>query len=656
MAKNPHRKRRRRPRAEPPPRTRFKELVFSVAAVLLPFVGLGVAELVCRHFGYGGYSPVIVDVGDDGSRHWYSTHRPGTDTFFDTRLSLTGGMREVHFTTPKPPNTVRIAILGGSAAQGFPQPLPLTNGSFLAAMLREAWGGARGVEVLNFGATAVASFPVLHFLEAVLDHEPDLVVVMSGNNEFYGAYGVQSLHSAGRSPAAMSATRWLRGSGLVQWLTSLRPRRPLPPGKLMEQVAVERRIGPDDSARRGARRSLRAHLGKMVRRCRERGVPVILCTIPTNERMAPIGVEEESAEDRSARLHHARADSLFRLDRHEEARAAYLQARDLDPMPWRATSTARAVVLDAANEGAVLCDMEAEFRSAAEDHVIGWDMMDDHVHLTIRGQALFATAILRSMESLTGPLRVEEHQIEQLPDWRVFADRLGQSVYTDYVAASRIKALFEIPFLRVNNRAAAERAEKVCLQLGESMSEIDRRAVARWRDPGLHGATDRPLSFVVGVYRMEEGDFATAERLFFSARASVPTVSLWRLQLVWQILRCRRQLQEQPSAEDVALCGEAIELGELLLRFGHADSPEVLRYLGLAYNLSGDHASAVRSLERGVGADYSIEGWEAIVALADSYVLIGRAADAVNLLNRASRNPDLTVAAGELLRSLEGSH
>jgi len=634
-------------------RSRRKEIGFTIAALLLPVAGLGAGEVACRWLGHGGFPPILADVGEHGGRHWWATNRAGTDTFFDTRLSLTGGMREIQFTTPKPPGTTRIVIVGGSAAQGFPQPLPLTDGSFLETMLREIRDG-RSVEVLNFGATAVASFPVLHILEAALDHEPDLVVVMCGNNEFYGAYGVRSVHSAGRSPAAMGAVRWLRGSALVQGLESLRPRRPVPSGTLMELVAAERRVGPRDRSRRDASRSLRTHLGAMVRLCRVRSVPVILCTVPTNERMAPIGAEDTGPEDLSARWHHARADSLLALGRQDEARGEYVRARDLDTMPWRATSAAREAVLQAAAEGAVLCDVESDLRAVADDGVIGWDLMDDHVHLTVRGQAELAKAILRAMTRLEEPLRVDPRRVDALPGWEVLAERLGRSVYTDYVAASRIRALFRIPFLRANNPEAAERAERRCRELAASMSETDRRALERWQDPDLHGATDRPLSFVVGTYRMEEGDFATAERLFVTARASVPAASLWRLQLDWKILQCRRRLYAEPTAADFVLCREAIEIGELLLRFGHAGNAEVLSLLGLAYNLAGEHASAVSCLEQAVGGIPSAEAWPEIAALADSYVLVGRGPDAAALLRRAAREPELAESAERLLRSLDG--
>lgn len=433
--------------AEPPagPRiSRRRRRLFAAILFLLPFALLLGVEGICRWRGFGGYPPVILHVGRIGDRDWYSTYRPGVDSFFYTRLSHTGGMRELHFTDPKPAGTVRIALFGGSAMQGYPQPLPLTNGAFLEAMLNDVWGGRRRAEVLNLGATAMASFPAVHFLEAMLDHDLDLVVVMSGNNEFYGAYGVCSLHTSGTSPTGMRLARWARGLGLTQWLAPKLQREPAKEdveGKtLMERMAVQQQVMPEDALRGAAARNLEANLTRMVELCTERQVPVIICTVPTNERdLAPIGQEPDpprpegqrerfkrllaaaetagAAVDRvaslreaiglysdSARAHYLLAQTLTALGRPEEARPEYVAARDLDTMPWRATSAARKAILAAAAKGAVLCDMEAAFREASPGGAIGWELMDDHVHMSLRGQALFAETLLDTMAKLPDPL------------------------------------------------------------------------------------------------------------------------------------------------------------------------------------------------------------------------------------------------------------
>jgi hypothetical protein len=457
----------------------------------------------------------------------------------------------------------------------------------------------------------------------------------------------------------MRFLRTLRGLALAQAVERLLPAGPAPSGKLMEQVAVTHRIDPGDELRRNAAESLRVNLVEMIRLCRERNVPVILCTVPTNERgLAPIGrdgdlpeLEEASAllasdpagAERAARRvverhpDHARARfvlarALARLSRPGEAAAEYVQARDLDRMPWRATTAARRAVLAAAGEGGVLCDMEGAFREASPGGAIGAELMGDHVHMTVAGQALFARTIVRAMEDLPPPLRVEAAAADSLPGDEWYEARLGRTIYTDYVAASRIRSLFEIAFMAENNPEAAARAERACDSLRAAMTDVDRKALERWRDPALHGATDRPLTWVVGVYRMDGGDYATAADLFRSARESVPTVSLWRLELTWLLLDCRRHLLSEPEAEDVRLCREAVAIGELLDRLGRRESEDVLRYLGLAYHLAGRFPEAARCLERALEIGGPFDGPEPVAALADCYRRTGREEEARRLL------------------------
>ena len=659
-------------------------------------MALVLAEVACRLAGFGGYPPVVARVGDEGGRAWYSTIRRGTDVFFSTsRDAPGGGMREIQFATPAPPGTVRIVFLGESAIQGFPQPLPLTNGAFLEAMLRDAWQGERDVEVLNFGATAVASFPIDCYIDDVLKSaRPDLVVLMAGNNEFYGAYGVAGLPRVARSPAGMRLVHGVRGLALSQALHRALERRATTGKTLMERAAAGQRIAPLDSRRSAAARSLRSHLSEMVRRCAARSVPVIVCTVPTNERdLAPIGVDPEppaavapafhekltragelldsepakseelarsaiEMQDASARAHFVHGAALTRLARHDEALVEYVRARDLDTMPWRATSFLQQAARDAAAEGAVLCDMEAAFRAESPGGAIGWELLDDHVHMTLRGQALFARTLVATLATATfakadSSLRVPPESLSRVATWEVYAQRLGHSVYSDFTAASHVRKLFDIPFMRANNEAAHVRFESRYGELLAKMSDVDRTAVERWYDPSLHTASERPLEYVAGVYRATAGDHAAAEPLFRFARAAVPLVSVWRLQTTWLLLESRRHLHDAPSQEDADLIRDMIRVGELLERSGEAANPDVKRYLGLAYNLAGENVQAVSRLEPLMGRTTGQASWEIARALADSYLQLGRREDARAILESAARDPATAAAAQSLLQRLD---
>ncbi|HEX7879824.1 MAG TPA: hypothetical protein VF720_10465 [Candidatus Eisenbacteria bacterium] len=626
----------------------MRRVLFRLAALLLPLAVLALLEGGARLAGYGGNPPLIRKVADDGDHAWYATNRPGTDIFFRGRTVAGGGMRELQFRTPKLPGTVRVVFVGESAIQGFPQPLPLTNGSFLEALLHDAWGGQRRAEVLNLGATAVASYPAGRILEAALDHQPDLVVVMVGNNAFYGACGVISLPPLLRSPFGVRLVHDLRSLGLAQWLEARLARPPATGGALMERMAAAGRVGPESRLRGSAARILRDDLDAMVRTCARRGVPLILCTSPTNERdLHPVGETSGPAAEA-----YARGTRLSVEGKTEEAAAAWIDARDLDPMPWRATTPLQETVRSAAQGGALFCDMEGAFRKASDGGAIGWELLDDHVHMSLKGQWLFARTIAGVMTTMPGPLHVEPAALDSLPGWEAYVAGLGHSEFSDYLAVSHLTTLFRIPFMRQANEAARQRFDERLRQIEESMSPGDLAAAKRWRDPSLHGMSDRPVEFVAGVYRQAAGDFAGALELYRVARISVSVLSLWRLELDWRIITCNRHLQDGPTDEDARLGREALKIGELLTENVARPNPDLLRYYGLAQNLAGDDAGAIRSLEAVEPLPTGSDGWEVTVALADAYLGSGQREKAVALLTDATNRPETAEAARRALAEL----
>jgi tetratricopeptide (TPR) repeat protein len=672
---------------------RRRRIVYALIAIVLPFLLLLLAEGIARAFAWGGYPPIVRFAGNDGELDWYTTYRPGVDAFFYEKRSRTGGMREAHFNTPKPAGTVRILFLGGSAMQGWPQPRPLTNGAFLESMLAEVWDDGRGPEVINMGATAMASFPAVYFLDAMLEHDLDLVVVMTGNNEFYGAYGVSSLHTAGTSPAGMRTMHWVRGLALTQWLgaTLAAPPTTDESGRrtLMELVAVNQQVGPHDPLRRAAERTLRANLTAIVRTCTSHDIPVVVCTLPTNERaLAPVGADlppplppdragaferllakgREAADaadavtslqsaiehyDDNAESHFLLGRALAKLGREEEALREYTRSRDLDTMPWRAVSSANRTARSMADLGAVVCDMEAAFREASPEGAIGWELMDDHVHMSVAGQALFARTLARTMTTLPAPLKVDSARLEGLPDWPTYAQRGGQSIFTDYTVARRMLSLFETSFLSRSNPAAREHWQNRCDDLLGQMAPLDRDAVEQWKDPGLHVTNNRPLSFVVGYYRMMAGDYEGALPLLETARASLREISLWRLQLGWYSVRCRRALHDTPTPDDRRICQETIHIGRTLDRLVGFPTPEGPAYLGLTYHAVGKYDAAIYYLDNAVRYVQGADGADVVYALADSLMKTGEPDRARKLLNLALKDEAFAGTARRLLERFD---
>lgn len=598
-----------------------KRLAFVAAAAAIPVVLLLAAEGILRLAGYGGIPPVLVRVGRIENRTYVATDRKGVEAFFLRNTIATGTMEDQIFVEEKEAGDVRIAVIGESAARGYPQPRTLAASSFLEEMLARA-APARRVQVLNFGTVAVASHPLVQVTEEALAFAPDLVIVYAGNNEFYGASGVASVHSFGASTWALDAARFARRFAIVQWLGAVTSRAAAPapdrPKTLMESVVADARIGPSDPRRWEAASRLETNLRRIVALCRERGVPVILSTLPANLRdLAPIGLDAppaakdaaggEKGNDPAAAFAFGR--ERLGAGRAAEARAAFVRAKDLDPMPWRAPTESNEAVRRAAREGgAILADLEAAFFDAALPEGPGYDLLDDHVHPSLRGQALVASAWLRAMGEIGDErrdLRPSPAAVRSLPGWEEIAAALGRNPFDDYAVAHRVRSLFGAPFFEKSNPGAKARFDAICDGLLGAMSATEREAVARWRSPGTHGGGElRPITAVVAAALLAAGESPEkAADLFAIARRQVPRPSVPALEFGRGALLARRRVADLAIAEEgAALARELVREAETIL----ALAPEgplatVHAALGSAYHRLRRDAEAVRHLEIAAG-------------------------------------------------------
>ncbi|MFM8642433.1 MAG: SGNH/GDSL hydrolase family protein, partial [Phycisphaerales bacterium] len=381
-----------------------------IAVVLLPEVGL-------RLFGRGGYPAFIREAGELRPGERLCLVEPAaTKPYFFANPTRPGYAEETNFVMPKPAGTVRIFLVGESAAKGYPQPRNLAMSSFLRAMLEDAWPG-RTVEVINMGTTAVASFPLVSLVEEVVRHDPDLVVLYVGNNEFFGAYGTASINAVGTMPTwALPLMRAVRGLAIVQAFDAVVHRGADEDRTLMEQMVGQSVIAADSPLREAAARNLGTHVGQMVECAKGAGVPVLVCTTASNESgLAPLGEGNAAA----ARFQDARR--LAAAGDRTGAREAFLDARDQDTMPWRPIrATEEAIRAAAVAHGVPLCDIAATFRELSSDGATGWDLLDDHVHLSVRGQAEAARAMVRSMAALPAPVAVDSTAAAALPEWQAY--------------------------------------------------------------------------------------------------------------------------------------------------------------------------------------------------------------------------------------------
>ncbi|MCA9728900.1 MAG: SGNH/GDSL hydrolase family protein, partial [Candidatus Eisenbacteria bacterium] len=273
------------------PRARVP-LGFYLFALSTPLLLALLLEVGLRLGGYGGGHPLFLR-DETGLR--YRTNPRAAAGYFTAKDAEVPTLYQQDFPVTKPSGTTRIFCLGASTTAGFPYQESPTFPFLIEQRLQMMFPEHR-FEVINLGVAAVMSRTVLDFGRSCLEHDPDLVVVYMGHNEFYGVLGAGSTMRLGSSRAAVRAVLVLRqlrifqlGQRVLGAFTS-RKAGSEPTGgaeTLMETMAANRTIPIDSKLFQSAQTTFEANLADLVAAATRRGVPVVLCTLVSNERSLP---------------------------------------------------------------------------------------------------------------------------------------------------------------------------------------------------------------------------------------------------------------------------------------------------------------------------------------------------------------------------------
>jgi thioredoxin-like negative regulator of GroEL len=166
-----------------PPRASARLWLYrALAAVVFPAVLLLVLEGGLRIAGFGQSVRFLVPDANPG---YFRTNPEFVSSFLPSNFELTP--LNLRVSRVKRPNTVRIVVLGESAAQGVPMPA-FGFAPQLRAQLRARYPG-KEIEVINTGIVAINSHVVYQIAREMSGFSPDLFVVYMGNNEVVGPYG-----------------------------------------------------------------------------------------------------------------------------------------------------------------------------------------------------------------------------------------------------------------------------------------------------------------------------------------------------------------------------------------------------------------------------------------------------------------------------------
>ncbi len=324
----------------------------------------------------------------------------------------------------------RIFVLGESSTLGFPFGDPGSYGWFLKLGLDQIDPG-RQYQVINLGAFGFASYRILRVFREVLNYQPDLITVMTGQNEFL------EKREYAASPKLIRVQEQLSRLKIYCLLKAIWLKlHPAKERKLLGADVRWEKLSADPETRSKVIEHFRFNLEEMVRLAFDQKVPLLLLTNPSNLKDFPPyhslhGKNLSPAELSSWREKYEQAEKfmegkkwgeavpvleqLTELDRgyaeswyllggclseqklYPEAKSAYLKALEEDGWQVRALPEFNNIIRAAGKDRAKALDLERIFSEQSPGGIPGDNLFYDHCHPRIEAQAMIAKEILRKL-------------------------------------------------------------------------------------------------------------------------------------------------------------------------------------------------------------------------------------------------------------------
>lgn len=461
----------------------------AALVVLSPIVAFLLIEGCLRIVGYGYPTSFLVPAQETGK---LITNEGFAWQFY----SRSSPLKPFLFTlaSKKPAGTIRICVLGESAAMGTPDPA-FGLGRILEVTLRRNYPDQQ-FEVINAAMRGINSHIIRLIAREFLSKQIDYFVVYMGNNEVVGFHAPDPDSPRWtQSLTFIRAVQWLRSCRLGQGVESLKSRLVRSPdeGQPQDMAFFHRhRVPADDWRRQKVGENFAANLEDICRATTDRGAKVVLATVAVNlEDCPPLGslhraglsAREQDRWDQAfhegmkmegqGRLQEAVAayESAAQIDDHfaelqfhlgrcylgsgdtAQARRHYELARDWDATQFRADARINQIIRRLAarwqGRGVMPADVEGAFADSplSDRGLPGEQLFTDHVHPTFAGNYLLARTVYAQLVSVLEQALGRKAQ-GAFPTLEECAQAVPYTLYNDLnVVAAMVRLTACPPFL-----------------------------------------------------------------------------------------------------------------------------------------------------------------------------------------------------------------
>jgi len=378
--------------------------LFFMVEVGLRLAGYGHSYRICIEKEFNGHTYLAIN-SDAGRKYFFKEVAPGVSTDM--------------FLKDKPENTYRVFVLGGSTSAGYPWEYNFSFSNILKEHLSH-YKPASHIEMVNFSMPAVNSYAVLDIFRQISDYKPDLVIVYTGHNEFYGSMGAGEGGTSVMLKRLVLILRDLRFYQLMEKSVGnlFSRQKGEDTSNLMHRLAGERVVEPESRICSAVARQYRKNLNALCRHAKRHHINLLLMRPVSNVTGIPPFASWDMADRENiqkvidsvtsgirhgeysaasvelkkqleitphhARLHYLLGQCMLSLRQEDMAMEHFKRARDLDIYPFRMPGTLDSILIQTASKWSVpLFDTEQVLALEKARNYPRY--FCDHLHFSMEG-------------------------------------------------------------------------------------------------------------------------------------------------------------------------------------------------------------------------------------------------------------------------------
>ncbi len=518
-------------------------MVFTLLLIVIPIFLIVLLEVILRIANYSDDLSLFVSTPDESSKFYGVNLHVGQRYFYYFGDQYDPTPQKDLFLKEKPENDYRIFALGASTTAGFPFGGNVSFPRILHRYLAETFPD-RHVEVINTAITSINSYALLDFIDEILEQSPDAILIYAGHNEYYGPFGPAAKVSFGSQRNVVRLLLHLQrfksyilfrnviGSGIRNLINSQEPTQ-----QINSEFKAKTYVPMGSRKYQAGLNQFERNLDGIIRKCKKAGVPLVLSELVSNIRDQKPFDSVSSDSLPMAETFFSEARDMEKAGKYDEARKAYLKAKDLDPIRFRAPEAFNDIVRHLGKKYDVpVVSMTDYFRSVSPHGLIGNNIILEHVHPTLEGYFLMADAFYETMHRLKFINSERQNYIPEPSSH--FMSRWGytelDSIYAELVTQNLTNGW---PF---NKKTFSTISGEYLLSHFNPQTKIDSIALA--------ASTNREYSIQVGhldlgKYYEENGELDKALSEYKTLIYTIPTMDMF-YQLALRIYLKRKQYKQ----------------------------------------------------------------------------------------------------------------